>query len=133
MYCGSCASKLKWENVKYRDIIIKKIIKALKITPNKPEKILIGILNKTLPNEYKYVGDGKVIIGGFNPDFINVNSQKKIIELYGDYWHSRKEVVKRDVRRLKAYRKYGYKLLIIWEHELKDLIKVKNGIINFNK
>lgn len=35
---------------------------------------------------FTFVGDGKVIIGGKNPDFIN-EKNKKLIEVYGDYWH----------------------------------------------
>lgn len=29
--------------------------------------------------------------------------------------------------------KYGYKTLIIWEHELKNMIKVKEKILRFNE
>jgi len=93
----------------------------LKSFPNRPERLLKKILNQILPKEYKYVGNGKIIIDRFNPDFINVNGQKKIIELYGDYWHNRRDVIKRDKYRLISYAEYGYKTLIIWEHELKDL------------
>lgn len=64
-------------------------------------------------------------------DFINCNGQKKIIELFGDYWHNRKEVKKRDKKRIKTYAKYGYETLIIWEHELKNRKKLKNKILNF--
>lgn len=85
-----------------------------------------------MPKEYKFTGDGGIILGGFNPDFINCNGQKKIIELYGDYWHNKKELISRDKRRLKTYKKYGYKLLIIWEHELKDPEKVISKIMEFN-
>ena len=91
------------------------------------------MLNTLLPKEYKFVGDGKVFIANFVPDFINVNGQKKIIEIFGDYWHKRPEVIKRDKRRKIAYKKYGYKTLIVWEHELKDLEKLEKKIIEFSK
>ncbi|KKL48467.1 hypothetical protein LCGC14_2325240, partial [marine sediment metagenome] len=32
-----------------------------------------------------------------------------------------------------TYKRYGYKTLIIWEHELKNLDKVKTNILKFNK
>jgi len=102
-------------------------------TPNKPERQLNKLLNKLLPKQYKFVGDNKIMIDTFNPDFVNCNGQKKIIELYGDYWHKLPEVMKRDKRRKIAYKKYGYKTLIIWENELKNIDKVKNKIIKFNK
>ena len=129
--CSSCANKLKWQNEEYRDKVIKNTLKGLKLKPNKPEKLLNKLLNNLFPKEYKFVGDGKVILGGFNPDFINCNGQKKIIEMFGDYWHNRKEVIKRDKRRLIAYKKYGYKTLIIWEHELKNIEMVIAKLLEF--
>ena len=39
--------------------------------------------------EYDFVGDGKIMIGTKNPDFINIKI-KKIIEVFGDYWHTKK-------------------------------------------
>ncbi len=153
--CTSCSTKKKWQNKEYREKLRRifrkkwedisyreKALRAMhegrKCKPNKPEKTLNRLLNKLLPKEYKYVGDGNVILGGFNPDFININGQKKILEFYGCYWHKcpkckfgNKRLL--DVRRLKTYKKYGYKTLIIWGHELKDLNKVKNRILNFHK
>lgn len=122
-----------WKNPKYREKQLSAIINGLKLKPNKPEKLLNTLLNKLYSKEYKYVGDGEIFIAGFVPDFINCNGQKKIIELYGDYWHNLRKVKKRDEQRLKIYAKYGYKTLIIWEHELKDLTKLKNKILKFNK
>ena len=130
--CHSCAQKLKWQTKEYRVNTVRASIKGLLIKPNKPEKCLNKLLNKLFLKEYKFVGDGKLIVGGFCPDFVNINGQKKLIELYGDYWHKRPEVLKRDKRRKIAYKKYGYKTLIIWEHELKDLNKVKNKIKEFH-
>ena len=58
--------------------------------------------------------------------------QKKIIEMYGDYWHNRPDWGKRDERRLKTYKKLGYQTLIIWEHELKDLEKLRTKVMRFH-
>jgi len=92
---------------------------------NKPERKLYKLLYKLFPNEYKYVGDGKIWINGKNPDFINVNGQKKIIEMFGDYWHSKKVTgLKKKIHRIRRqnhFAKYGYKTLIIWERELKNI------------
>ena len=135
---GKKLSKKQRENLKKawrekRTWWVTQIMKVLKIKPNKPEKAIRKVLNKVLPKEYRYVGNGKVILDGFNPDFINCNGQKKIIEMYGDYWHNRPDWSKRDIRRIRAYKKLGYKTLIIWEHELKDLNKVTSKILRFNK
>jgi len=127
----------KFEKIKNVSLkALKKANKALCKTtrkyPNKKERLLNKILKGLLGNEYKFVGNGKVLIENFNPDFINVNGQKKIIEHFGDYWHNLPGYKIRDKKRLKIYRKYGYETLIIWEHELKDLTKVKNKIKVFN-
>ena len=74
----------------------------------------------------------KLILNGLNPDFVDIKN-KIIIELYGTYWHKRPEVIKRDKRRIGTYKKHGFKTLIIWEHELKDLIKITEKIILFLK
>jgi len=136
-----------WDNVKVKNEIIKKWMKACTHSPNKKEQKLLLFLTQILPKKYKFVGDGQVIIGGFNPDFINVNGQKKIIELYGDYWHANpnkysandilfsekmaKEIWNKDKKRLKTYSRYGYNTLVIWEHELIDMTKISKKILNF--
>jgi len=118
--CKSCANIKKWQNLEYRENIIKAQREGMKLNPNKPEKLLNKLLQKLFSKEYKYVGDGKILFCGFNPDFININGQKKIIEMYGDYWHKKPEVKERDRRRQIAYKQYGYKTLIVWEKELQN-------------
>ena len=53
---------------------------------------------------------------------MNVNGQKKLIEMFGDYWHSEKvqKVSKsqHERERIKHFSEYGYQTLIIWECEL---------------
>ena len=130
--CKHCAGVYKWKDKEHRENQLKAIFKGMQLSPNQPEKLLIKLLKKLLPKEYKFVGDGKLIVDGFNPDFINCNGQKKIIEFYGDYWHNKPKSKKRDKRRKIAYKKLGYKTLIIWEKELKNLNKVTNKIKQFN-
>lgn len=126
------AGKNKWRNEK----IYKKIIKNMNLKPNIPEKVLINLFKKE-KLQYKYVGDGKFWIEGRNPDFINVNGQKKIIELFGDYWHSEKHLKRKnklersETNTLKHYKKYGYSTLIIWERELKNVNNVLGKIRRF--
>lgn len=89
--------------------------------PNKQELKLQAILDSYFPSEWKFVGDGQVIIGGLCPDFTNINGKKCLIELFGDYWHSKIESWTRtELGRIMCYNSYGYKCLVIWEHELKD-------------
>ncbi len=124
----SIIQKERWK--KNREKFSKIVINNLKIRPTKPEKLTKSLLRKLNLKSYRYIGDRKVGVGGFYPDFINKNNNK-IIEVYGDYWHTREQWMERDKRRLKAYKKHGYKTLIIWEHELKDLDYVAGKLLAF--
>ncbi len=104
-----------------------KLIKSLNIRPNKTEMKFNNILDELQPNEWKYVGDGQLIIGNKCPDFANINGKKKLIELYGDYWHRGQN----SEDRKKIFRKFGYDTLVIWEHELNNLEILKNKIEAF--
>ena len=83
-------------------------------TPNKKEWVLNRLLKINFPHEWKFVGNGKVIIERKNPDFININGKKQIIELFGKHWHEESEVQPRT----DLFAKYGYKTLILWDTEL---------------
>ena len=108
---------------------IKKKLKGLIRRPNKPEQKLINIFKENnIP--FKYVGDGSVLIGYKNPDFI-CNPSKKIIELFGFYhtkpnfWHQTEEGCK------KYYANYGFKTLVIWVQELQNQNLLLNKIRKF--
>lgn len=95
--------------------------------PNKQEDYLMNLLENLYPKEWKYVGNGEVIIEGKNPDYININGKKKIIELFGNRWHEKKE----EKERIDIFAKYGYKTLIIWSSELSSKKKLLNKLNNF--
>jgi len=100
--------------------------------PNKFELQLGDILSRYFsPGEWKYVGDGKIVIGNLIPDFINANGRKLIIEAFGDYWHKRKRPFRSELARARVYQEYGYKLLVIWEHEIKDELEVAAKVKQF--
>ena len=117
-------------NKKHSEETIKKIIRnSRKYTvQTKPEIFLEKVLNQLLPKEYKFVGRGEVIIANKLPDFINVNGQKKIIEMYGDYWHRNDN----PQNRIDLFKQYGYDTLIVWEKELKDLYKLSTKLNKFH-
>lgn len=114
-----------WQSPEY----IRKQMRARGVKPNKSEAKLDNLLEKLLPNEYKFVGDGQFILAGRCPDFVNINGQKKIIELYGDYWHRNDN----PQDRIDLFAGYGYQTLIIWEKELKKETLLKVKIIEFNR
>mgnify|MGYP001440867818 CR=1 FL=1 len=103
--------------------------KSQHMQPNKPESGLFGIVDNLYPVNYKYTGGGDVVIGGKIPDFININGQKKIIELFGDYWHRGED----PQDRIDIFKPYGYDTLVVWEHELKDVETLKLRIIEFHE
>jgi G:T-mismatch repair DNA endonuclease (very short patch repair protein) len=88
----------------------------------KPELIFENICKKhNLP--FKYTGDGSFWIKNINPDFVEANSKKIAIEIFGDYWHSPllnyklKEDRTANYRR-KLLKRYGWKLVVFWETDL---------------
>lgn len=125
----------QWKDPDYRDRAVRAIMKGNSIKPNKPEKLLITFLNHILPNEYRYVGDGQFILSGKCPDFLNINGKKKLIELFGNYWHSKKitgiKPKQHEEERINHFQQFGFDTLIIWERELKNLNKVANQITQF--
>jgi len=114
---------LLWENVEWTT----KICMARNLRPNKPETVILNLLEDMYPNEWKYTGDFSYMINGKNPDFVNINGKKKIIELFGDYWHQGQN----PQDRAEMFKPYGYETLVIWEHELRDVESVKNKLMNF--
>ncbi len=113
--------------------ILKKMLNIR--TPNKIEMKLMSIIKKNLL-PFKFVGNGDFILGGKCPDFLDTNGKKKVIELFGSYWHSPLFNPKVNWNRtydvtIKHYRKYGFDCLIIWDYELKRKDNVINKIENF--
>jgi len=88
-------------------------------SPNKVEQVIIDLISaNNLP--FRYSGNGDVWLGNRNPDFINVNGKKQVIELFGTYWHPVFDVA----NRTEHYKQYGFDCLVIWEDELKTPDKV---------
>lgn len=90
--------------------------KSHSMSPNKLELRVGDLLNELFPNEYKFVGNFDTFIGGRCPDFMNVNGQKKLIEVYGDYWHDGDD----SQDRVDHFAKYGFETLILWEGAINE-------------
>lgn len=119
------------------EVFAKNMFKARNVRPNKGESLLDTFLQEILPHSYKYVGDWKLFIYGKCPDFVSINVVnkdnslvygKKLIEYYGDYWHKGDD----EGHRIFYFRLFGYETLIIWEHEMKDLEKLRQRILDFH-
>ena len=126
-------SKKRWADPEYKDRVVKATIIASHIKPNKPEQQLQALLDGLCPDQWEYTGDGKLIIGGKNPDFWN--GDHRLIELYGDYWHNLEVFPNKltDKEIITHYQQYNYKCLVIWQRELKQPRKVVSRIIKYLK
>ena len=113
------------------------------ITLSKAEDRVANILREVAPGEWAYTGRGDINFGfTFNPDFMNTNGKKKIIEVFGCYWHAcpkcklngsadlRKGFDRMD-QRAKIYAQYGYDTLFVWEHEISNISRLKERIRRF--
>jgi G:T-mismatch repair DNA endonuclease (very short patch repair protein) len=117
----------------------KRSLEALIKKPTKPEKRLIDIIEKeALP--YRYAGNGSVIIGTLNPDFIHTDSKKKLIEIFGRSFHDPDASFKDEIPwhqqywgRRAYYAQFGYDCLILWDDELKDEERVAEKIKRFEE
>jgi len=108
----SKATEKLWANPEY----VKAVLYGRGNRPTKPEEIF----NQMTSNTICYVGDGKLwwtLPNGKhkNPDF-KVKDQKKVIEIFGDYWHKNDN----PQELIDLYKQIGIDCLIIWEKEIHD-------------
>jgi hypothetical protein len=116
------------ETLKGREITwSKKILEVLRRKPNKAELLLQNILDTHFPNEWKYVGDGSLVIGGKIPDFVNINGKKQLIEMFGIYWHREQD----PQLRIDSFSRFGFATVVIWENELSNPDAVVEKIRHF--
>jgi len=119
-------SKSAKENFKDPEFC-KEFWKRFRVKPNKPETLILNILDKLFPGEWKYTGNYSFWINGKNPDFTCINGKKLLIEHFGTYWHRGKDPEERK----KIFSKFGYSTLVIWEEELKNMKEIENKIRKF--
>ena len=120
---------MRWSDPEFRLRTIKAMWSSCCRHPNKSEMKLEEILNRVLPNQYKYTGNGSFLVYGYSPDFVNCNGQKKVLELYGDYWHRNDD----PKERINTFQSFGYDCLVIWERELKDEVHLEEKLLQFNE
>lgn len=102
--------------------IRKRVIQSLrrqKKPPNYIESLLYVFLSK---RSFVYTGDGTIVkINGKYPDFLRF-ADNKIIEVYGEYWHRRKNIAWHQTVKgcKKFYSRQGYSACIVWEKDIKS-------------
>ena len=80
---------------------------------------------------YKFVGNGEVLIGRKNPDFVNINGEKTAVEVYckrhKDYFRGGCEGWKKD--RSKLFSEYGWKIIFIEDWQTNKESAIYNLLI----
>jgi hypothetical protein len=83
---------------------------------NEVEKLADSILQNCFPGYFYFSGNTDLRVGSKCPDFSSLKNSKKVIEVFGSYYHSAP-----DEESLKLYYKeLGFDLLVIWDWQLKD-------------
>ncbi len=109
-----------YKNPKWKEKQLKAVLKGLMKRPTSFEQKIILLCSKhKLP--FIYTGDGRVLIGFKNPDFIN-EEKKIIIEVFLDYFKIRdfgsiKNYMK---KREKHFANFGYKTIFINQQEIEN-------------
>jgi len=120
-----------WQDPSFKAEFIKRLVEAREVRPTQLEKVVDDLLQSSFPGEWVYVGDGKMTVEGFIPDFVH-KEKRWIIEVNGDYWHSLPGNRKRDKVKAKVYVENGYKVLEIWEAEVySDPKSVIDKVLSF--
>lgn len=102
-----------WKRKEYREKVIKNSLRALRLRPTSFEKKIIDLCKKyNLP--FRYIGNGQIIIAGKNPDFINTNGKKLLIETFCKFWHPKNYVVSRT----SLFKNYGYGCLFLDDDDI---------------
>ena len=127
----SDSMKERWKDAEFA----KSMAEAWNRKPSRPELQLLSVLDKHFRGEWEYVGDGKVWIEGRNPDFLNVNSKKLVIEMFGMFWHNPEFFPNRlSEEELTAhYKKYGITCLVIWEYDIFDEDEVVRRVMEASR
>jgi len=131
------ASRQHWQDQRYRE----RVLSSLRMTTSKGGKaawseenrektlraILKGLFKRPTSYEerfielckkhnlsFKYVGDGSFLIAGRNPDFMECNGKKILVETYDSFWHPKNYQEKR----ASLFAKYGFKTIFLSEGDL---------------
>ncbi len=100
---------------------------GLKAPRRKPNRLEMEVA-KMIGNEWEFVGDGKLVIGGLMPDFVH-RMRKEVLEVLGCYFHScpihfpnvRMQRTASLAYREALYRNSGYEPSFLWEHDVRKV------------
>ena len=110
-------AKKMWRNPEFKEKTIKACLKGLLKKPTSYEKRIIELCEK-YSLSYKYVGNGKLLIGFKNPDFVNINGCKIVLEIYAIGHLGNLKPLNYEEKRTKHFSDYGYKVIFFTEKDL---------------
>jgi len=118
----SAATKRMWKDKNY----VRTILDSCYAKPNNFEKRIDDILQKFIPNEWRYNGgfECEIMIGGLIPDFVNINGRKQLIEAFGDPFHDGRFTSswkRTEFGRKAVFSQFGYDVLILWYSDVKKM------------
>ena len=116
----SITAKINWSNPEFAKMMLHRRI------PSGPEQEFICISDRFYLM-FDFVGDGTLIIDGKNPDFVCINDEHKLIEIWGDYFHKGED----PQERINFFKNRGYQCIIIWASELKYIYRVISKVCKF--
>lgn len=120
-------NQLLYKKVDLNSVGAKNVIETRRKQINKPERFLTNLFRDyNLPIFYTGSGEQQFSIFEMIPDW-KVENQNKLIEYCGRYWHTEEDIEERK----KLFLLNGYKTLIIWEGEEKNIDELINKIKKF--
>jgi len=123
------------KNPDVKERTIKGILKKFKERPTTTENAFIKFfLENNLP--FNYCGDGSLIIGFKNPDFVENNGRKICLEVGNKkqksiFHHHYVNWQGYEKERIEHFSKYGWKCLVLWDEELKNKCLLLGRVNNF--
>jgi len=104
-----------WKDPEYKKNQVKRIVRGLIKRPTSLEKEMIDIIKKyNLP--YRYSGNGSFILGGKNPDFVNINGKRICIEVANTIHHPKSY----PTERVNYFKKLGWDCIVFRVNNLNE-------------
>jgi len=130
--------KIQWNDNEYREKQLKLILKGTMKRPTNLESKFDNELFIPYKLPFNYCGNGSLLIGYKNPDYVESNDKKiclevgnkieKSIKRKGRFYHSWQEY---EQQRINHFAMYGWKCLCLWEDELSNKEKLLDKINKF--
>jgi len=117
--------KEHWQNPEYQKLMFE----TRNAKPNKLEKYFSELIGDRIRFVGNYIFHIRTKNGIRNPDF-KVNGQKKVIELFGNFYHKGED----PNNLIKAYKEAGWDCKVFWEYEInKETERVIKQVEDFIK